>query len=201
VETRYDTQSLLLARLADAADPTAWAEFVDRYADLVRRFCHLRGLGDADTEDTLQDVLLSLTKAMPGFRYDPSKGKFRSYLKTVVVHAISKKLLQNPRHTRLSALGSSDAPADGSGGSNSTAEETLWESEWRQYHLRRALKVIDAEFSHTDRQSFERNALRGEPAQQVADALQISLDSVYQAKSRISRRLSALIRVQVDEEG
>ncbi|HYE62176.1 MAG TPA: sigma-70 family RNA polymerase sigma factor [Phycisphaerales bacterium] len=188
------TQSILLARLADSQDPTAWAEFVERYADLIRRFCHLRGLSDADTEDTLQDVLLSLTKSMPGFRYDPSKGKFRSYLKTVVVHAISKKLLQNPRHARLSAVGSTGTPAD-------EADEALWESEWRQYHLRRALKTIEAEFSHSDRQAFERNALRGEPAQNVADALNISVDSVYQAKSRISRRLSALIRQQVEEEG
>lgn len=188
------TQSLLLSRLADGQDPTAWAEFVDRYADLIRRFCQLRGLTDADTEDTLQDVLLSLTKSMPGFRYDPSKGKFRSYLKTVVVHAISKKLAQNPRHARLASVGSSSSPTD-------LTEEALWESEWRQYHLRRALKVIEAEFSHADRQAFERNALRGEPAQQVATALNISVDSVYQAKSRISRRLSALIREQVEEEG
>lgn len=188
------TQSILLARLADSQDPAAWAEFMERYADLIRRFCHLRGLGDADTEDTLQDVLLSLTKAMPGFRYDPTKGKFRSYLKTVVVNAISRKLIQNPRHTLLSAVGSTGAPADES-------EESQWEAEWRQYHLRLALKTIEAEFSHADRQAFERNALRGEPAQQVADSLKISVDSVYQAKSRISRRLSTVIKQQVEEEG
>jgi RNA polymerase sigma-70 factor (ECF subfamily) len=187
------TQSILLARLADSQDPTAWAEFMDRYADLIRRFCQLRGLSDADTEDTLQDVLLSLTKAMPGFRYDPAKGKFRSYLKTVVINAISRKLSQNPHHTLLSAVGSTGAPAE--------SEETHWEAEWRQYHLRRALKTIEAEFSHADRQAFERNALRGEPAQQVADSLKMSVDSVYQAKSRISRRLSTIIKQQVEEEG
>jgi RNA polymerase sigma-70 factor (ECF subfamily) len=192
--TSSATQPLLLARLADSQDPTAWAEFMDRYADFIRRFCHLRGLGDADTEDTLQDVLLSLTKAMPGFRYDPAKGKFRSYLKTVVVNAISRKLIQNPRHACLSAVGSTITPADES-------EEAQWEAEWRQYHLRRALRLIDAEFSHTDRQAFERNALRGEAAQQVAKALGISVDSVYQAKSRISHRLSNIIKQQVDEEG
>ncbi len=188
------THTTLLARLADSQDPGAWVEFVNRYEELVRRFCRVRGVNEADTDDVLQDVLVSLTKAMPGFQYDPAKGKFRSYLKTVVVHAIARKSRQNPAAARLSDIGTAASPAEAS-------EEAQWESEWRRHHLRRALRVIEAEFSHTDRQAFERNALRGESAAHVAEALGISVDHVYQAKSRIARRVSALVHAQVEEEG
>lgn len=188
------THSTLLARLGDSQDTAAWSEFVARYEDLIRRFCRGRGVTEADTDDILQDVLVSLTKSMPGFQYDPAKGKFRSYLKTIVIHAIGRKARQNPGAIRLSDVGTAASP-------EAEAEEAQWEMEWRQHHLRRALRVIETEFSQLDRQAFEKNALRGESAQQVAQALGISVDHVYQAKSRIARRISALVLAQVEEEG
>ena len=187
------THSTLLARLADVHDPSAWTEFHDRYCELVRTFCRVRGLQPADADDVLQDVMLSLSKSMPGFRYDPSKGKFRSYLKTVVMHAISKKACQNNPAHRLSDVGSQALPQDD--------DDSLWEAQWRQYHLRRALRIVETEYSHLDRQAFERYAMSGEDVKSVAEALGMSVDHVYQAKSRIARRIGELIRAQVEEEG
>jgi RNA polymerase sigma-70 factor (ECF subfamily) len=138
--------------------------------------------------------MLSLSKAMPAFRYDPAKGKFRSYLKTVVLHAASKKACQNKPALRLSDVGSQALPGDGD-------EEALWEAQWRQYHLRRALRTVESEYSHPDRQAFERYALNGEEAREVAEALGMSVNQVYQAKSRIARRIGELVQAQVEEEG
>jgi RNA polymerase sigma-70 factor (ECF subfamily) len=188
------THATLLARLADSHDPAAWAEFHQRYAGLVRSFCRIRGLQASDCDDVLQDVMLALSKAMPGFRYDPAKGKFRSYLKTVVMHAISKKACQNNPARRLSDIGSQALPADDD-------SEAQWEGQWRQYHLRRALAVVESEFSQQDRLVFERYGLAGEEAQGVARAMGMSVDQVYQAKSRIARRIGELVRAQVEEEG
>ncbi len=187
------THSTLLARLADIHDSAAWTEFHDRYHELVRVFCRVRGLQAADADDVLQDVMLSLSKAMPGFRYDPAKGKFRSYLKTVVMHAISKKACQNSGAQRLSDVGSQALPKDD--------EEAQWEAQWRQYHLRRALRIVETEYSHLDRQAFERYAMAGEEVKSVAEALGMSVDAIYQAKSRIARRIGEVIRAQVEEEG
>jgi len=185
------THTTLLARLADGQDHAAWAEFVSRYGELIRGFCLRRGLQAADCEDVQQDVLMSLSKSMPGFRYDPSKGLFRSYLKTVVVHAISKKSRQTDRPGPLPDSESSpDAP-----------DEQQWEQEWRQYHFRLAMRTIDAEFNASDRRAFTLYALDGSPCEEVARELGVSPDAVYQAKSRIVRRLGQLIDAQVREEG
>lgn len=185
------THTTLLARLGSGQDQAAWIEFVARYGELIRGFCLRRGLQPADCEDVQQEVLMSLSKSMPGFQYDPSKGLFRSYLKTVVVHAILKKSRQNtPHHSLPDSESSPDAP-----------DEQQWEQEWRQYHLRLAMRTIDAEFNPNDRRAFALYALDGKDVAAVARELEVSQDVVYQAKSRVLKRLSQLIDQQVREEG
>ncbi len=190
------THVSLLARLSDGTDRGAWAEFHDRYADLIRGFASRQGVQPADCDDVLQEALVALTKALPSFNYDPAKGKFRSYLKTVVLHVIYRKSCQNKGAIALENLEELTA----AGAADETVE-AQWEAEWRQYHLRLAMKTISAEFNKTDFQAFERYGLAGEPAPDTADALSMSVDQVYQAKSRILRRLGEVIDQQIQDEG
>jgi RNA polymerase sigma-70 factor (ECF subfamily) len=185
------THSTLLARLADAGDSAAWVEFRLRYSELIRGFCARRGLQAADIDDVEQDVLLALSKAMGQFSYDRGKGMFRSYLKTVVNNAIAKKWRQN-----VPAGGLSQAEGVGVEG-----EDDPWEQEWRQHHFRRAMRTIEAEFAETDRRAFALYAVEGRDAAEVARELGTSVDVVYQAKSRILKRLSAVIEAQIADEG
>jgi RNA polymerase sigma-70 factor (ECF subfamily) len=194
--TGTQTHSTLIARLADGADADAWREFCDRYGELIRGFCVRRGLQAADVDDVRQDVLLSLSKAMPGFEYDPSKGLFRSYLKTIVVRAIFRRIRQNPSVYPLSVP---EEPVTTRGGDD--GDEPLWEEEWRQYHYRRAMRTIEAEFGEKDRRAFDLYAVAGREVHAVAGELSMSVDAVYQAKSRIVRRLVSIIGAQVMEEG
>lgn len=191
----HSTHVSLLARLADAQDLGAWSDFVDRYGELIMGFCRRRGLQQADCDDIRQDVLASLAKSMPGFAYDPAKGKFRSYLKTAVLNAISRRMFQNRHAAPLEEF--EDTTRAGA----PDADEPAWEAEWRQYHLRLAMKTIRVEFGETDRAAFEHYAVGGLDAARTASLLGVSVDQVYQAKSRITRRLGQLIEQQVGEEG
>jgi RNA polymerase sigma-70 factor (ECF subfamily) len=190
------THTTLLARLADGPDSAAWGEFEKRYGDLIIGFARRRGLQPADCEDVAQEVLLGLAKAAPGFRYDPAKGKFRSYLKTATLRAIFKKSRQKHGTVALGdieeAIHLTEADSD--------AEE-VWEQEWRQYHLRQAMCVVQAEFSASDRRAFQLYAVDGRDARETAAALGLSVDRVYQAKSRIMTRLTTIIEQQVQDEG
>ena len=194
--THTATHTTLLARLSAGHDSAAWTEFVDRYGMLIRRFCMLRGLQNSDADDVLQDVLVDLNRAMPNFRYDPAKGKFRSYLKTVVIHAIARKFRQPAPQAGLGDIASAILPA-----SDDAAAEEAWEHEWRQYHLAHAMRAVRGEFAEKEILAFERYALAGDAVKRVATDLNMSPDHVYQAKSRITRRLAALIELAVAEEG
>ena len=206
--SQTQTHATLLARLADGGSAgssgAAWREFVDRYGELIRAVCRRHGLQVSDTDDVLQDVLLSLSKSMPGFTYDPSIGRFRSYLKTVVLHAIYKKSRQKPPAINLGSMSGGSTGGVGEAGatmSDDPAEDAQWEQEWRQHHLRHAMRIIDAEFSARDRTAFERYAIMGENAESVARDASVSIEALYQIKSRITKRLGQLIEAQVMEEG
>jgi RNA polymerase sigma factor (sigma-70 family) len=190
------THITLLARLNSPDNAPAWTEFCARYSNLIKGFAKRRGLQEADTEDILQDVLVSLTKAMPGFTYDPSRGLFRSYLKTIVLHAIFKKSCQKSGAVALGEIESLTRAA-----ADATDVDAVWESQWRRYHIETAMRSVSAEFSERDRDAFERYAVEGEDPEDVAKELNISVDLVYQIKSRMTRRLAEVVRQQVMEEG
>ncbi|UCD74257.1 MAG: sigma-70 family RNA polymerase sigma factor [Phycisphaerales bacterium] len=196
MEGQSATHASLLIRLREGAGTVAWNEFHERYGGLIRRFAHRRGLQPADCEDVAQEVLLSLSKVMPDFQYDPGKGKFRSYLKTATLHAIFRKSFQKRGEVALGTIEEATRIAEAD-----AAVNEAWELEWQRYHLRQAMQTLDSEFNRTDREAFRRYAIEDASAQETAAELGISVDRVYDAKSRILKRLKHVIELQVREEG
>lgn len=190
------THISLLARLADGTDPTVWREFCERYGELIGNIGRRRGLQPADCDDVVQEVLLALSKAMQGFEYNPEKGKFRNYLKTVTLHAILKILRQKGSAAPLQTI---EEIADPTAENDCFAE--VWDEEWRANHVRRAMQVIEVEFSTAQLRAFQRYAAGGQDTQIVAESLNLTVNQVYQAKSRILKRLSELVQEQVQDEG
>lgn len=196
MRAQVSTHTTLLCRLADPEDSAAWREFHARYGELIQSFARRRGLQQADCEDLMQEVLVGLTRSMPGFEYDPARGRFRSFLKTVVVRAISRRFRQSVPSSSLVDGGGMDFPHE-----DGDEAEGQWELEWRQYHLRRALHAVEMEFSHADVTAFRHYAIDGADPQSTADLLGLSVNQVYKAKSNILKRLGEIIAVQIEEEG
>ncbi len=190
------THASLLVRLGDGSDPTAWRDFHTRYGDLIRRFALRQNLPPSDIDDVLQDVLVILTKNMPGFQYDPAKGRFRSYLKTIVVRAVFRRFRQKRAGGGQVEIEKADTEL-----ASDAEVEDLWEEEWRQYHLRLAMSVVRTEFNRLDIAAFNAYVSQGSAAAETAEALGLNIDQVYQAKSRIIKRLAELIEQQIEEEG
>jgi RNA polymerase sigma factor (sigma-70 family) len=85
LETRL---SLLSAMRQGHANPTAWKDFFVRYRDLIVRWCRGRGLQREDAEDVTQGVLLRIFEEFQQYKYDPARGRFRSWLRTVTNRAM-----------------------------------------------------------------------------------------------------------------
>ena len=189
------TRASLLARLSGDVDRATWIEFFDRYGELIHGYARARGCQPTDADDVVQDVLMALMKAMPNFTYDPARGRFRGYLRTVTANAVSAKSRQNRTATPLEEIEPGADPA-----LTSPSSDAQWEEEWRQYHVRRAMRVLEHEVGERDLLAFRRYALGGEEPRRTAEELGMSIDQVYQAKSRILGRLSALIEQRRREE-
>ena len=84
-----ETSVTLLRTLREArsgVDDVAWVRFVDMYGPVVHHLVRLmsRGISDADTDDAVQDVFVKLVNILRSGAYDCAKGKFRTYLSTLV---------------------------------------------------------------------------------------------------------------------
>jgi RNA polymerase sigma-70 factor (ECF subfamily) len=70
-----------------------------------------------------------------------------------------------------------------------SSADARWEKEWRQHRLRWALRSIADELDEATMRAFELHAMNGISVEQTAEQLNLSKASVYQAKSRILKRV------------
>ena len=111
------------------------------------------------------------------------------YLRTVVFHTIARRQRQNHTTTPL--------PED----VEDPTRDSVFEDEWQQYHIRRAMGRLMTTISSRDRVAFVRYAVHGVSADQTAEELGLTATHVYKIKSRVLKRLSDLIAQQVKVEG
>jgi RNA polymerase sigma-70 factor (ECF subfamily) len=89
------TGTTLMQLLREPGDPRAWSAFVDRYGPRIFGWCRKRDLQQADAENVTQEVLIKLYEKI--HLYQPEKGSFRGWLKTVTQHAWSDYLRSQSR--------------------------------------------------------------------------------------------------------
>lgn len=187
------TQPSLLSRVRDPADQAAWREFESKYRELILRYCRRRGLQATDAEDVLQGTLLKLMRSLPGFVYDPSRGRFRDYLCRAVRNAIADLTVRQssrPRPVDTEVLENvlEPQPAD-----------EQWEEEWTDHHYRQAMATVRSTFEPQSVAVFER-LLAGDPVEGVAAAFGMNVLAVHKVKQRVKERLQQLIETQIAEE-
>lgn len=179
------TRLTLLLRLKDRTDKLSWQDFHERYGELLYRYARGRGASAVDAEDVVQEVEMYLFKAMEGFEYDAAKGRFRTYLRSAVVHAMGRRSAKAARQGQVL----DPHTLDYFSAVRETDEDGKWENEWRAHRLRWALRVIAAEVEPVTLEAFKLHVLEDKPVADTASQLGISTASVYQAKSRVLKRV------------
>src|SRR5262245_26498265 len=74
------TRASLLERLKNWEDKESWREFFAIYWRLIYSTATKAGLSDAEAQDVVQETIITVAKKMPGFKYDPAIGSFKSWL-------------------------------------------------------------------------------------------------------------------------
>ena len=91
-KTTQITRASLLLRIKDRSDAQAWHEFDVLYRPMLNRFARSRGLNDADAEDVVQHCMMAVQKHIAHFEYDPTQGRFKGWLRTLVNNRIRNLL-------------------------------------------------------------------------------------------------------------
>jgi RNA polymerase sigma factor (sigma-70 family) len=187
------TKPSLLLRIRDAGDTLSWAEFTEVYTPLIRGYCLRRGLQDADAADVSQEVLSQVARSIGTFEYEPGRGRFRDWLGTVTRNKIVRFLEVKGRDARA---GRGDVSvADFA----TRDEDPEWSSAFHARILESALIRIRDEFESRTWDAFERIWGGDRPAPEVAGSLDMTIDAVYAAKSRVLRRLREEVLVLADD--
>jgi RNA polymerase sigma-70 factor (ECF subfamily) len=186
------TGSTLLSLLRNPADAQAWDAFVDRYTPLVAGWCRQWKLQRADIDDVTQEVLLKLALYIRRFPYDPAKGHFRGWLKTLTRHVWCD--LQDSR--RRAGCGSGDPQIqrlleeeeDRNGLAEALDQGFLMEL-YEEAQARVQLRVSRACW-----QVFQLLVLEGWSGADVAAKLHMKIATVYTAKRRVQKMLQEEVR-------
>ena len=187
----FQTSTSLL-ELVKKRDNTAWQKLTETYGPLVYHWCRQSGLGADESADLLQDVYRALVIHIDGFEKSTERGSFRAWLWTITRNRIIDKL--RVKNSRAHAIGGSEAywrlqnvpdhEPDDLSDSGVSASASL---------TNRALRLIKSEVKETTWLAFWRSTIDEIDPAAVADELQISVESVWQSKSRVLRRLRQLL--------
>jgi RNA polymerase sigma-70 factor (ECF subfamily) len=177
----HTTPRTLLERLRQPDPRDAWDRFVRLYTPLLFSWASGIGLQEADAADLVQDVFTTLLQKLPEFTYDRHRS-FRAWLRTVTVN----KWRQTQRRAAATQVTGVENLAELAG---AAPEDDFWETEYRNHLVGRALELMRSDFEPTTWQACWEFVVSGRPAAAVAAELGTTVDVVYNAKSRVLRRL------------
>jgi RNA polymerase sigma-70 factor (ECF subfamily) len=185
-----------LARHGDA--PSGWDRLVRLYEPVIRSWLRHCGLQPADVDDVCQDVLQRLSQSLQAFRHGGVPGSFRSWLRSMTMHAMSDYWRR--KRSRIPSVGVQVSMTELLHTVPDDHDELRrrWDQEYNTALVHGALKLVKPHFDATTWESFRRVTFEGQSPQEVASALSISVNSVYLARSRVVRRLRAEIRGLLD---
>jgi RNA polymerase sigma-70 factor (ECF subfamily) len=171
-----------------ARRPEAWQRLVELYSPVVYHWCRQGGLSRDDAPDVVQDVFADLVREIGGFRRERSGDSFAAWLRTVTRNKIINHFRR--RGGLPAAQGGTDAydrlqqvPE------SSELSESLSPGEVNKLVTPVGLRLLRAEFEDRTWEAFWRAMFKHEPPARIALEMGMSIDAVYQAKSRILRRL------------
>lgn len=183
----FETRISLLERLqASNASNASWQEFVNRYAELLKRWCRQWGVGSSDIDDIVQDTLIAVVGSLPKFEHRGT-GSFRGWMKTIARRCFAQLVQHYSRN-----------PASGAAKIENidVACEKLVDSfdkEAQRELFDLSASAVKARVAESTWQAFELSAIQGIAGAQVAEQLGMQLSNVYVARGRVQRMISEMI--------
>jgi len=173
------TRESLLSRLRGVSDEESWREFYYTYWDLIFRTARKYGLGEREAEEVVQDTLVTLARTLRRFKYDASRGSFKSWLMNQTRWKVLDYLKRQNPAASLDLANHPEAAFDGF--------KNYWEEEWRSALLSVAIERLKKTVSPHLIQIFSMCVINGAGVTDTAARLHISKASVYMAVFKMKR--------------
>ena len=167
----------------------AWQQFYQTYDPVIRRFAVASGAPLEDLSDCMQEIWATVILKLGGFRCDPPRARFVSWLYKLAQSKATDLLRQRTRHptqslTRKAATALPDPQPDPA-------------AQWEQGHLQ---GVVRAMLSQLQKRVGECNYrilymrwIEGRTMPEIAAALDLTVPQVWLRHHRTKRKVRRLI--------
>jgi RNA polymerase sigma-70 factor (ECF subfamily) len=182
------TSSSWLSRMRHR-DPQAWRRLTELYGPLVYHWGRRHGLSAEDANDVTQEVFAAVAGAIDRFLHSPEQGTFRGWLWTIARNKLRDHFRREA--DREVADGGTEAFKRLVLIPESWSDESHDMTDQIELHrlFRRALDRVRCEFEERTWQAFWLSTVELRDTADIAAELNLSANSVRQAKSRVLRRL------------
>ncbi len=178
------TTTKLLDALHDRSNERIWEQIDARYRPVVAALARRLGLGVSQADEVAQQTLSEFVRAYREGRYDRTKGRLSSWIMGIAHHTALRA--QRAAGRDASLLGTQlESVCD------EPSLRGMWTEERDRLILGRALASLRDDSNIDDRTllAFELVGLRGVPASEAAAQCGMSVEQVYVAKCRLTKRL------------
>ena len=179
----HTTRASLLIRIKDSSDATAWTDFDAIYRPMLIRFAASRGLDRGAAEEIAQQCMVTISDHIKGFDYDPKKGRFKGWLRTMVGNRVRNHF----RDRREKGAESHDFQRDQY---RELSPDEAFDKIWLEEHLRHCLHRVRAEEGDAAFLPFQAYALEQRPVEEVCGEFGVSANQLYKLKWRLTQSLA-----------
>lgn len=175
-----DTSLTWLDRLVESPSGTDWERLVVVYSPLLQSWTRRAGVSDADRDDLVQEVLIVVVRRVSEFDRTHS-GAFRGWLRAILMNHLKKYFRESNRQTcgfPLDTLVEQDSEL-----------ANLLDREHDEQVARHLMKLVEHDFTPATWTAFREQVVKGRQATEVAQELNLSINAVIKAKSRVLQRL------------
>lgn len=188
-DLRLTTTTELLEALRRDVGASAWSGFVARYTPVLQGVAAKLGLGPDDAEDVTQQTLLEFIRDFRRGEFDRRRARLRTWIFSILRNRVADiHRLRARDASALGVLATGEVPTD-------ELLDDLWQRQVERRQLEEALAALRGQSQISPRSllAFELTVLRDVPPEAAASECGLSVNAVYIAKSRVTKRLELLV--------
>ena len=175
-----ETSTTLLGRIA-SGDGVSFAEFERRYAPMIAALGRLRRLNDRECDELVQEVLLVFFRKGEDFRFDPARGKFRTFLGKVI-RDCATDILRRRAPAALPPEAAESLPDEAAAPDLAAANALL--AMMRDDALEQLLEILRKRVTPETYRIFEHYTLKQHSPDEPLDGESISRNRIYKVRQR-----------------
>ncbi len=190
IQPEHPTLSTFFLEGVQRLEPQQWSRLVETFGPIVYRWCRIAGVPESEASDLVQEVFTSVARNIGSFRRQKEAGSFRCWLATITRNHV-RSFFRKASH-RADAQGGTEAH-EWMMSQPDPLEESINGDSINTPLLKAMLESVKSEFEETTWQAFWLTTIENQRPTLVAEQTGLSLASVYQAKSRVLKRLRGKI--------